>query len=166
METLKSADFLTELGNRYLKDDLLIEAVAILELTISRHPKHAPAYSSLGYVLMETNKDLKLAEQHLNKAIELDPNYHFSYTYLSKLLGLQQRFPELKKLLKNMKTVPRSYQIPLILELGFQEELNGNFDKAIEVYKSALNLAKEIDEMDNVTNAMDRCLNKIDLNGI
>lgn len=163
MESLSSPDFLTDLAVRYLKDGLLIEAIAILELTKTLHPEHAPVYCYLGQIMVEKYKNFQDAEAYLKKAIELDSSFPLTYQYLGQLLILMNRGSELKVLLKQMEPLPKKYSIPVLLDYGFTIEEKGKYNEAISIYKTALRTTQGTEEMDAVSLAIDRCLNKREL---
>ena len=163
MELLESPDFLTDLAVNYLHDGLLIESVSILEFTIKRYPKHAPAYCFLGKIFLEDFQDIKNAEEALNEAISLNPDFLTSYEYLAKALNLQNRGEEIAELLDKIGNRPIEKMIPVFLELGFSLEKKGEYKKAMKEYKKILKVAKDLEEIDEISFAIDRCMNKIDL---
>ncbi len=166
MESLSSPVFMTDLAVHYLKEGLLVEAVAILELIKTLHPNHAPTYFYLGQISLEKNQDLKTAEFYFKKSIELDSGFPLTYQHLGKVLSLTGKTEDLKKLLKSMESLPKAYAIPVLLEYGFTVEEAGDYANAIKIYKSALKSAKTMDDMDEVSSAIDRCMHKKDLEGL
>lgn len=163
METLDSPDFLTDLAVNYLNDGLLIESVSILEFTLKRYPNHAPAYCYLGEIVFENFQDLNNAVKFLNKAISINPDFLVSYEHLAKILNLQKKDKELSILVKKIEKKPIEKTILVYLELGFNLEKKGEYEKAIKEYKEILKVAKDMEDIDEISFAIDRCLNKIDL---
>lgn len=156
MKSFSSPDFISDLAIRYLNDGLLIESIALFELTKSLFPEYAPTYSYLGKILMEKNWDLDLAEEYLKNAIQLDPNFFESYNHLGKLFRINGNEKGLQQLMNDTKNLPRKPLFHLWLEYGFSLEERGNYRESTDIYKEILRFVKEPEEVEEITFSIER----------
>ncbi len=114
-------------------------AEAAAQKSVFIDPDLAEGHASLGLLRTVYRRDWDKAEQHLRRAIELNPNYSVSYGWLGLTLLMNKRFAEAEMELKKAEKLdPTSRNIAVYLTLNYYNRRE--FDKAIEQSKKALDL--------------------------
>ena len=129
---------------KFFKADQLIEAGKISEAAdllwdlLEAHPDFGKAYNHLGYIYETSYRDLAKAEELYRKCLEISPEYPAIYLNYSILLSGQGRLDELEELLYKALEVPGVNRAKVYNEFGIMHEILGDYDKAIDGYKSAV----------------------------
>ncbi len=74
LDTNSSTNATINLANAYYYTDDKDSAINVLKKLTEKEPDNAMAYASLGYIYAQSDDTKSLAEENLNKAVELDPN--------------------------------------------------------------------------------------------
>jgi TolB-like protein/Tfp pilus assembly protein PilF len=123
------------------REENLAKAKAIAEKALQFDPALAEAHATLGEVY-ELEYDLRGAEEEFKKAIALKPSYATAHQWYSQLLRLELRWDEdLKESEKAVELDPLSGII--IQNLGLHYSARKDFGKAVEKYRSAVELGLE-----------------------
>ncbi len=69
-----NTDATVNLANAYYYSDDKDSSIDVLKKLIDKEPDNAMAYASLGYIYAQSDDTKDLAEENLNKAVELDPD--------------------------------------------------------------------------------------------
>jgi TolB-like protein len=131
-----------------LRDNLRIELEANHEKSrtmaakaLQLDPELAEAHNSMGAFFFD-EYDLQRAEEEFKKAIELKPSYATAHQWYFLLLLSDLRWDEaLKEIEKAVELDPLSGII--ITDIGWYNELRGDFSKAAEKYRTVLELGYE-----------------------
>ncbi|UZR98759.1 tetratricopeptide repeat protein [Chondrinema litorale] len=131
---------LNGLGNIYLEEGNLEEAIVKYEKCIEIDPNFIYAYHNLG--LSFEKKDTDKAIAYYEKALLIDPSYPHSYFGLGKIFQEDYKFEEARlKYEKCIEYSPDSYlayyNIYVIISQTNNEELVTDFVKLVEEKKSA-----------------------------
>ncbi len=105
-------------------------AVEFYEKTREKNPKYSQAYSSLGAILRDKG-DLLGAFKNFKKALELEEGAKLPKEEMAKILGRVQEEVRRRDLIREAEE--------LLIEGGAMAE-SGNLERAIEVYKRAIEL--------------------------
>lgn len=116
------------------------EARATLERAIQLAPRFAPAHIQLGnsYLMFEP-RDLARAEQHIRRAVELEPNEAYTHDFMGDVYRAQNRLAEARAEYARMAELDPSRA------LAFQQRAHvnaflGNFAEARADYDRAISL--------------------------
>jgi serine/threonine-protein kinase len=119
----------------------LAKAKAMAEKALQLDPALAEAHATLGLVCID-EYDPRRAEEEFKKAIELKPSYATAHQWYFILLLCHLRWDEaLKEIDKAVELDPLSGII--ITDIGWYNELRGDFSKAAEKYRTVLELGYE-----------------------
>jgi tetratricopeptide (TPR) repeat protein len=129
---------------KFFEADQLIEAGKISEAAelllslVEDHPDFGKAWNHLGYIYEISYRDLAKAEEMYRKCLDLSPEYPAIYLNYSILLSGQGRLDELEELLYKALEVPGINRSKVYNEFGIMREIQGDYEKAIDGYKSAV----------------------------
>lgn len=129
---------------KFFEADQLIEAGKISEAAevllqlLEEHPDYGKAWNHLGYIYEISYRDLAKAEEMYRKCLELSPEYPAIYLNYSILLSGQGRLDELEELLYKALEVPGINRAKVYNEFGIMHEIRGDYEKAVDGYKSAV----------------------------
>ena len=119
----------------------LAKAKAMAEKALQLDPTLAEAHATLGLVYIG-EYDPRRAEEEFKKAIEIKPSYATAHQWYFILLLCDLRWDEaLKEIEKAVELDPLSGII--ITDIGWYNELRGDFSKAAENYRTVLELGYE-----------------------
>jgi tetratricopeptide (TPR) repeat protein len=161
-----------ELENKYLESDSLIKqgdfigAKSILESLIFDYPKSGMVHNSLGWLYRTQMENYKQAAEHFKASINFDPEYPHSYfNYAYMLLDLDD--PKGARQVLDKAFSSRSVNKPkLRYELARVYEYEGDWDKAMEYYRLAMNSSINNELLSDIERDMERCQRKIANNSI
>ena len=139
-----NTDLLYELGVAYDRKGSMEKAVAQMEKVIELDPEHADALNYLGYTYADAGIHLDIAENLIQKALELKPDNGYVLDSMGWVFFKMGRFAEAVDYLE--KAVEKVPDDPIILEHLGDAYIKQNLpEKALEIYQRAL-LAKEVDK--------------------
>ena len=92
-------DFRNKLAGAYVDAGLNDKAKENYQFILSENPHYFSAYINLGYLIMKTSRDIKLADSLYNKALSLDPDNIQALLNKSGLLIYQGKRREARELL-------------------------------------------------------------------
>ena len=144
-------------GLNQLSQNRIVEAKLNFQKAIKMHKEHHQAYNSLGWVYETKHQDYKKAEECYAKAIEYAPEYPAGYVNYSRLLLILNRFDELEKILEKAIEIPGINKSRINNEYAVMDENRGEFAKAIEYYKKALDYSFDMQEINKFKEAIKRC---------
>ena len=109
-------DFKQKLSTAYLAEKNIEQAKKLSLEIIAENPRFALAYFNLGYIAMQEGQ-LKLAQNYLQKAIELNPDHPQSLINLAVTLYQQNQKNGIQPLLKHaLKLEPNNTQVKAMIE--------------------------------------------------
>jgi TolB-like protein/DNA-binding CsgD family transcriptional regulator len=115
---------------------LFEQSQQFLHRAMALEPNLAEALASQGYVDMFLHRDLMRAEQHLARAIDANPNYTYSYGWLSILKTMQGDFAQaLDYARKGQALDPLSPGYAA--HIGYIHRCKGQHLEAIELYEAS-----------------------------
>ena len=115
------------------------QARAAAEKALELDPNLAEAVTTLGYVALAYDWDLKVAEARFRRAVELNPAYptaHHWYGHYWLAAGRPDK--ALEEMTRAQKLRPDS--LPIMLGVGWANYFAGNYDAAIAQYRKALDM--------------------------
>ncbi|VAX16946.1 hypothetical protein MNBD_NITROSPINAE03-1905 [hydrothermal vent metagenome] len=130
------------LGVVYEKMKKYDKTIEAMKEAIALRPDHSNALNYLGYIYAEQNINLKEAERHLLKALQLEPENGYFIDSLGWIYYKQKRYKEaLRQTLTSVRNIPPD---PTVLEhLGDIYVALGDPALAIETFKRSLNAKVE-----------------------
>ncbi|MBF0546831.1 MAG: tetratricopeptide repeat protein [Candidatus Riflebacteria bacterium] len=134
---------LSVMASAFLEKKQYDEAIRIFKQLVNLMPKNGGLANTLGYLLADQNKDLKLAIELVEKAIELDPANRA--TYLDSLAWAHYRQGDYKKAREIQNQAEKIFQIshePISSEVHFHmgricEKMN-DLESALKAYHDAV----------------------------
>lgn len=121
-----------------LEHDRLDEAEAVLKAHLAAHPDDATAITLMGEAHVH-RENRQLAQEHMWRAAELDPNHLPAVEWVVQLAGKWQGPVAAENALKRMLRMPGSWGAHL--NLARQELDRGETKRAMTVYRHALKQA-------------------------
>ncbi len=133
---------LFEYGLLLEKNDMYMQALAVMERVLELQPDHAEALNYIGYTWADKNMHLEKALEYILRANELKPDNGFIIDSLGwayyRLGDFQQAVKELERSLALMPDDPHIYD-----HLGDAYRSLNRFPEAIEVYQKAYEMFKD-----------------------
>jgi len=126
-------------------------------------PANGPTLNSLGWLYKTQIEDYSKAESFYKASIKGDPSYPHAYFNYATLLTDMERFDELVKHLESCLAVPTIEKSWVYLKLGLKEELQLNFQKAIDFFEKAILLSLNDEKIKEYQQNIERCRQKLDL---
>jgi tetratricopeptide (TPR) repeat protein len=147
-----------------IKEKKITEAISVLEAILVEAPDYGRAYNHLGWIFETQYRDFIKAEDMYKRCIALDPNYTPIYLNTSILLSTLGKYDEQKDLLAKALTVPGIDKPGMYNEMAIASEMQGQYDEAIENYKTAIRLSLVDANIDTYMASIERCKKKALLN--
>jgi TolA-binding protein len=129
------------LATSYMRQNRMPEADKALYAVLGKEPENIAVLRSLAYIRIMSNKELELAENFAQKAVDLDKKQGFSYL----ILGMANyRVANFTGAIKNLSQgldlgVPQDDdRIMGLYFLGLSYDSTGNLEKAKENYQKAM----------------------------
>lgn len=136
LESPDDTDHLYNLGVTYSELGDYAKAVAILERLVEVDGEHVHGRIALGVAQIRSN-NLLFGEEHLRKALKIDPDNQWALRNLGACLMKQERFEEAVPLLEhNLKVAPADLQA--MIGLGQALEELGRTAEADDLYVRAI----------------------------
>lgn len=112
---VKLAPFIAEFNNKWgstlASSGRMAEAYKVYSDLVKEHPEYAPAWSNLGYLYLVRDRNTQKAEEFLNKALALDPDYEMAWLNKAAVyMTLGQLNNALKALEKVLSINPSNIQ--------------------------------------------------------
>jgi len=148
-----------------IREGKIVEAKDILVNLINQFPEYGRAYNHLGWIYETKYKDYKTAEMYYRKALEFAPDYPAVYLNYAIVLSSLERFDDLEKLLSQALGVPGIAKDKIYNEFGIMYELKGEFLKAIDYYRNAINSSLNEKDIDIYRESINRCKTKREILG-
>jgi tetratricopeptide (TPR) repeat protein len=125
-----------KLGQTFLQQGLLDQAMTQFQDLRTREPKSAPVYEGLGQIYLMQGKVAE-AETALTKAIALDASSWQAHNLLGLLYDQQKRHAD--AIVSYHSALAMRPREPNVLNnLGLAYALSGNYDAAIDAYEQAV----------------------------
>lgn len=147
-------------ADQNIKDQRYADAMQTLEAILAESPSYGKAYNHLGWLYETKYRDLKKAEEYYKKCLEIEPEYAPVYMNLAVVLSGMEKWDELKDLLQRALETPGVDRAAVYNESAIMNELQGDYEKAISDYKSAIRYTLKDSAMENYKNAIRRCRTK------
>ena len=144
-----------------IKDGYLIRAKGLIEHMLMEDPRSAIAHNSMGWFYRVQFEDYEKAELHYKAAIRFNPDYPHAYWNYANLLMDLERFEELQKLMDKAMKLASLNKSMIMSQLGEMRELQGEFEEAIALYKSAIRRSVKNDQIELLWDSIDRCEEKL-----
>jgi Flp pilus assembly protein TadD len=125
-----------KLGQTFLQQGLLDQAMTQFQDLRTREPNSASAYEGVGQIYLMQGK-LAESEKALNKAITLNPANWQSHNLLGLLYDQEKRHADAIVAYHTALTY-RSREPSVLNNLGLAYALSGNYDSAIDAYEQAV----------------------------
>ncbi len=127
------------LSQMYYEDQKVKKALRLIDKLILKNESYSPALNFKAYHLVQTNKDLMLAEKLILKALALDPeNGHYMDTYGYLLLKTNEYKKALTVLKNAYSILPNEAELVEHLAEAYQK--NSEIQMAIRFYTLASDL--------------------------
>jgi tetratricopeptide (TPR) repeat protein len=146
-----------------IKNNNYAEAFRKYETILYEEPGNGPTLNSLGWLYKTQIEDYAKAESYYQASIKNDPPYPHAYFNLATLLTDMERYEELIRLLQKCLTVPTIEKSWVFMKLGLKEELQLNFQKAIECFERAILLSLNDEKIKEYRQNIERCEQKLEL---
>lgn len=143
-----------------IKEKKITEAISVLEAILVEAPDYGRAYNHLGWIFETQYRDFIKAEDMYKRCIALDPNYTPIYLNTSILLSTLGKYDEQKELLAKALTVPGIDKPGMYNEMAIACEMQGQYNEAIEHYKTAIRLSLVDANIDTYMASIERCKKK------
>ncbi|MCX7957780.1 MAG: hypothetical protein N3B13_01895 [Deltaproteobacteria bacterium] len=157
---LSKADEMFFDADEKIRNGQIVEAKDTLINLINQFPEYGRAYNHLGWIYETKYKDYTTAENYYRKALEFAPDYPAVYLNYAIVLSSLEKFDELEKLLTQALTVPGISKDKIYNEFGIMHELKGDFLRAIDYYKKAINASLAEKDIDIYRESINRCKTK------
>jgi len=144
-----------------IKDGDLIRAKSLIEHMLMEDPRSAIAHNSMGWFYRVQFEDYQKAELHYKAAIRFNPDYPHAYWNYANLLMDLERFDELDQLMNKAMALPSLNKSMILNQLGEMRELQGQFEEAIELYKSAIRRSVKNEQIEQFWDSIERCEEKL-----
>jgi Flp pilus assembly protein TadD len=125
-----------KLGQTFLQQGLLDEALTQFQDLRTREPKSAPVHEGIGQVYLMQGK-LAEAEKVLTKAIEINPSSWQSHDLLGLVYDQEKRHADAIAAYHTALTY-RPREPSVLNNLGLAYALSGNYESAIDAYEQAI----------------------------
>jgi len=140
-----------------------VEAFRKYESILFDEPGNAATHNSLGWIYKTQMDDYVNAENHYKAAINGDPSYPHSYLNYMILLMDLERYKDVQALARRANKVEAVDKAWIQHRLGLVEELQLQFEQAINLYEKAILLSLNEDKIKGYKEDIARCEEKIAL---
>jgi tetratricopeptide (TPR) repeat protein len=140
-----------------------VEAFRKYESILFDEPGNAATHNSLGWIYKTQMDDYANAENHYKAAINGDPSYPHSYLNYMILLMDLERYNDIQALAKRASKVEAVDKSWIQHRLGLVEELQLQFDKAINFYEKAILFSLNDEKIKGYKEDIARCEEKREL---
>lgn len=147
-------------ADRLIKEQRITEAISTLEAILLEAPDYGKAYNHLGWIYDSKYRNYKMAAEHYRKCIAYTPEYTAVYLNFSITLSTLGEFDEQEKMLNGALLIPGIDRATINNEMAIMYELKGDYDKAIEYYKTAIRFSLVDANVDLYTGSIERCRKK------
>ena len=147
-----------------IKNNNYAEAFRKYETILYEEPGNGPTLNSLGWLYKTQIEDYSKAESYYQASIKKSaPLYPHAYFNYATLLTDMERYTELVALLDKCLSVPTIEKSWVYLKLGLKEELQLNFNKAMDCFEKAILLSLNDEKIKEYRLNIERCQQKTDL---
>ena len=146
-----------------IKNNNYSEAFKKYETILYEEPGNGPTLNSLGWLYKTQIEDYVKAESYYKASIKSAPLYPHSYFNYATLLTDMERYDELVKLLTSCLKVATIEKSWVYMKLGFKEELQLNFQGAIDFFEKAILLSLNDEKIKEYQQNIERCRQKVEL---
>jgi tetratricopeptide (TPR) repeat protein len=146
-----------------IRNNNYAEAFRKYETILYDEPGNGPTLNSLGWLYKTQIEDYNKAEKYYQACIKSDPLYPHAYFNYATLLTDMERYPELIRLLDKCLQVSTIEKSWVYMKMGLKEELQLNFQKAIENFEKAVLLSLNDEKIKEYRQNIDRCRQKFEL---
>ncbi len=150
-------------ADRLIKEQRITEAITTLEAILMEAPDYGKAYNHLGWIYDSKYRNYQMAAEHYRKCILYTPEYTAVYLNFSITLSTLGQYDEQEKMLNSALTIPGIDRATINNEIGIMHELKGDYDLAIESYKTAIRFSLVDANVDLYTGSISRCRKKQNL---
>lgn len=157
---LSKADEMFFDADEKIRNGQIVEAKDMLINLINQFPEYGRAYNHLGWIYETKYKDYRTAEDYYRKALEFAPDYPAVYLNFAIVLSSLEKFDELENLLNKALSVPGIAKDKIYNEFGIMYELKGEYLKAIDYYKRAINASLAEKDIEIYRESINRCKTK------
>lgn len=147
-------------ADNLIKENLIGDAYNKLLTIIQKNPRYGRAYNHLGWLFETKYKDLNKAEEYYQKALEYSPEYIPIYLNYAICLSTMGKYNELKEFLDKAILVAGVNKSQINNEYGIMYEMQGDFEKAISYYQTAINQSLNSNDISIYQESIDRCAKK------
>jgi tetratricopeptide (TPR) repeat protein len=147
-------------ADELIKDGEITEAINVLESIIVQEPSYGKAYNHLGWIHETKYKNYKKAEECYKLALNFTPEYpavYINFVYLLSTLGRTQAVKEILDKALHVEGIDRAN---INNEFGIYYEQQGDLDKAIDHYKTAIKISLDDKNIDIYAGSIARCEKK------
>ena len=121
------------------------------------------AYGALGWLYYQKFSNNQLADEYYKKGIEVDENYLQNYYFYINFLIDQNRIEDAYTYLKKLEGKKGVSSYEIFNSYGLLSEVEGNYSKAIQNYKIALQKSLNTDALNKIVDAIKRCEKKAEI---
>jgi tetratricopeptide (TPR) repeat protein len=146
-----------------IKDNCISEAINILNEITEKDPGFGRAYNHLGFIYETKYQDFKKADEYYRMSLEKAPDYLPGYYNYAVLLSTLKRYDELKSHLEKALEKPGINKGSIFTEFGIMYEAQGEYDKAIEMFKEAIKNLFDSKIIETTVGSINRCKQKKDI---
>lgn len=146
-----------------IRNNSYVEAFRKYETILYEEPGNAPTLNSMGWLYKTQIEDYRKAEKFYQACINSNTLYPHAYINYAVLLTDMERFEELKKHLAKCLGVATIDKSMIYLRYGIMEELQLNFDAAIEWYEKAILMTLSDEKIKDYQEYISRCRTKLEL---
>jgi tetratricopeptide (TPR) repeat protein len=147
-------------ADNLIKDNLISEAVNVLNDILAEAPDFGKAHNHLGWIYETKIKDFARAEEHYKLALKFTPDYTASYYNYAILLSTLRRYDELEKLLNAAVKIPGINLATVYNEYAIMKESQGKYDEAINYYKQYVQNSYDNKMIETAADSIARCKRK------
>lgn len=141
----------------------LSEVYENLNYSLSYDENHAAANCLMGRLQMHYLKDLQAAEEYLEAALAVDPDFACAYENLIELYLYQKRVMKAQRVLEYAQKIPGVSRAFVLGQMSRILEIKGSFSIAKHYLKVALTEAREQEEQELWQSELERLKRKIKL---
>ena len=105
--------------------------------SVEIYPENARAYYHLGLIDLHQRRELGLARQHLEKALQLDPKDKDVLLNLGRLAYVEEKFDEARQHLEAALVLDKNFALALYFK-GEAAFAQGRFDEADKAWREAI----------------------------
>jgi len=150
-------------ADRLIGEQKIGDAFSKLTSIINEMPTFGKAYNHIGWIYETKYKDYPNAEKYYKQAIEYMPEYHAAYYNYAVVLSTLQKWDELVVLLNKALATPGINKATINNEFAIMYEVQGNFQKAIDSYKSYIISTFDNKQIDTAKESIERCKKKMEI---